>query len=251
MRNVPPDYHARLEQIELEHWWPRGMRSIAVALLGDRLAHAGQSILDAGCGTGGFLRFAGGLGTFACLCGVDVSSEAIELARRRVPEADLHVASLDALPFEDQSFDLAVLNDVLQHVREAELDAGLAELRRTLRPAGALLVRTSGARRARRERGDWRAYDRGSLASELNQRGFRVERLTYANTALSLWAAALHRGPRAPSGERHGIPGPAGALASAVGSSMLGLEARYLARPGRSLPFGHTLLAVAVPDGAA
>ena len=45
-------------------------------------------MLDAGCGTGGFLRWLLDRGSFAAAAGVDIGSAAIELARRRVPEAD-------------------------------------------------------------------------------------------------------------------------------------------------------------------
>ena len=249
MKDVPADYYRRLHDVDASHWWQRGMREIEAALLGDRLRMAGQSLLDAGCGTGAFLAWAAELGIFDRLSGTDISREAIEIARDVCPHADLHVAPLDRLPFEDRSFDLAVLEDVIQHVDEAEVAPGLEELRRVLRAEGTLLVRTNGARHARRERPDWRAYDPASLAATLQAGGFRVLRLTYANTVLSLLAAARGRGPHAPTSERHGIPAADGELTTAVGSRLLSLEARYLGAPGRKLPYGHTLLAVAEPDG--
>ena len=52
---------------------------------------------------------------FERVCGVDIGSAAIELARERVPEAELAVTPLTTLPFEDGTFDLVSLNDVLQH----------------------------------------------------------------------------------------------------------------------------------------
>ena len=112
------------------------------------------------------------------MAGVDISAEAVELARDAVPGAELHVAPVHDLPFQDSSFDVAVLNDVLQHVDEDEVDAGLRELRRVLRPDGVLLVRTNGGRHARREQADWRLYDAGSLEAELEAAGFGVLRIT-------------------------------------------------------------------------
>jgi SAM-dependent methyltransferase len=247
VKNVPADYYRRLHEADAAHWWSRGMRGIEAALLGDRLGVRGQSLLDAGCGTGGFLAWASGLGSFERLCGTDVSPEAIELAREVVPGADLRVAPLHRLPFDDATFDVAVLNDVLQHVREDEVGAGLGELGRALRADGVLLVRTNGVRHARREREDWRAYDAEALAAELRRGGFRVLRLTYANMVLSLWAAVLGRAPTSPTSERDGIPEPGGAVKRALGSRLLAVEARYLAGPGRRLPYGHNLLAMAVP----
>jgi SAM-dependent methyltransferase len=247
LKDVPSDYYRQLHLTEQRHWWYRGMLEIEAALLGDRLARTGQSLLDAGCGAGGFLAWARSIGTFDRLAGIDPSGEAIELARAALPNADLRVGSAHDLPFEDASFDLAVLNDVIQHVHENEVAQSLRELRRVLRPSGALLVRTNGGLRGFRARDDWRKYDRHSLAQTLRRSGLDVERLTAANTALSLLAAARGRTPRAPTDVGHGIPVDRDGARARVGESLLRLEARYLRHPGRTLPYGHTLLALATP----
>lgn len=247
MKGVPPDYYRRLDEAERSHWFSRGMERISITLLGSRLSRPGLALLDAGCGVGGFLRYAGSLGVFSRLCGIDVSAEAIELARRELPGAELHVGTLTTLPFQDSSFDVVALNDVLQHVDEEEVEASLHELRRVTAPAGALLVRTNGGRRPERPQRDWRLYDRAALAAELARGGFHVERITYANTVVSLTRAARGLSPKAPTETTAGIPPPSGALATSVGSRLLALEAGYLARSGRSLPYGHTLFAVATP----
>jgi SAM-dependent methyltransferase len=245
---IPPDYYRRIFVAEERHWWYRGMQAVTAALLGERLERSGQRLLDAGCGTGGFLRWALDRGSFSASAGVDVATAAIELAHARVPEADLHAAALAALPFEDASFDLVVSNDVLQHVHEDDVAASLSELRRVLSPSGTLLLRTNGARRLRRERDDWRAYDRATLTAELERAGFSCERLTYANTAPSLWGALRGRSPCAPTEESDGVPSRRPRrVGQCVGGALLQAEARYLSRPGRTLPYGHTLFAVASP----
>jgi SAM-dependent methyltransferase len=237
VQDVPADYYRRLHEVDSRHWWHLGMREIEAALLRGRL-HG--SVLDAGCGTGGFLAWAAARGTFSRLAGGDISVEAIEIAREVVPTAELHVAPLDRLPFGDGEFDLAVSHDVLQHVPETALDAGLRELRRVLRPGGALLVRTNGDRRARRERDDWRAYDAATLAADLRRAGFAVRRVTHANAVLSLAEPA----PAAPTDERCGIPGRSSSARAAVGSALLRAESLLVGQGGR-LPFGHTLFALA------
>ena len=248
MKGVPLDYYRRLDEAERGHWYHRGMEQLAVALLGGRLSGTGQALLDAGCGTGGFLRFARGLGVFDRLCGIDVSPDAIELARGELPEAELHVGPLTAVPFPNASFDLVTLNDVLQHIDEGEVEPSLRELRRVLKPEGALLVRTNGGLRASRPRSDWRLYSRGSLVAELTRGGFRVERVTYANAAVSTLRAARGLTPKAPTETSSGIPPASSRLAAAIGPWLLDAEAHFLARPGLRLPYGHTLLAVATPS---
>lgn len=247
MKDVRPDYYVRLHAVEEQHWWHVGMREITAALLAKRLEGGHLSLLDAGCGTGGFLAWADGTGSFDRLCGVDISPEAVELARQAVPSAELHVAAIDTLPFDDASFDVAMLNDVLQHVEEDEVVPGLRELGRTLKPEGTLLVRTNGGVHARRERSDWRLYDTGTLRSALAGAGFRPVRVTHVNALLSLWSAARGRGPTAPTPTTCGIPTQAGATANAVGRGLLRLEASLLRHSRLSIPYGHTLLAVAVP----
>lgn len=245
---IPADYYRRIFEVENGHWWYRGMRAITAALLHDRLTRPGQRLLDAGCGTGGFLSWAQDCGDLAHVAGVDIGSAAIELARQRLPHADLRTSSLRSLPFEAASFDLVVTNDVLQHVPEDQVDESLAELRRVLAPGGTLLLRTNGARRLRRERDDWRAYDRQTLTRALLRAQFAVERVTYVNTLLSLYGVARGRSPHAPSESSDGLPRlePSG-FVKQVGGRLLAAEAQWLARPGRSLPYGHTLFAVAGP----
>ena len=65
---------------------------------------SGQEVLDVGCGTGVFLRAAADRG--ALVSGLDASEALIEIARRRVPDADLRVADLQRLPWDDDRFDV-------------------------------------------------------------------------------------------------------------------------------------------------
>jgi ubiquinone/menaquinone biosynthesis C-methylase UbiE len=244
---VPPDYYEQLSRIDREHWWYRGMREIAASLLGERLERRGQHLLDAGCGTGGFLIWARELGSFERLCGVDVSPEALEFTGKAIPEADLRLAPMRDLPFDDDSFDVVLSSMVLQHVEEDDVPGSLAEVRRVLKPEGAFVMCTGGARRLRREGPEWRVYDARTLAAALEDAGLRCERVTYVNVVGSLLDAARGRRPRAPDETRHGVPALRPSATNAMGLRLLQAEARYLARPSRRLPYGHTIVALATP----
>ena len=102
------------------------MLSITAALLGERLTRPGQRLLDAGCGTGGFLRWRSSVAP-SRRPGVDIGSAAIDLAQERLPDVQQHRCSAPLAPRSGSSFDLVVSNDVLQHVHEQELEASMGE----------------------------------------------------------------------------------------------------------------------------
>jgi SAM-dependent methyltransferase len=98
-----PTYEAALERVGLE---------------------PGQLVLDIGCGVGAFLRLVSDRGGRPF--GLDASEALIELARDRLPDADLRVGEMEALPYDDDTFDLVTgfnsfffANDIVAAVREA------------------------------------------------------------------------------------------------------------------------------------
>ena len=70
---------------------------------------------------------------------VDSSPRMVELARAR--GVDAQVGDIQELPFEDGTFDTVVAAWMLYHV--PDLDRGLAEVARVLRPGGALIAVTN------------------------------------------------------------------------------------------------------------
>lgn len=104
---------------------------------------AGERVLDIGCGSGGSTRTAAeAVGPEGEVLGVDISSEAIAMARSRTP-SDLPVIysrapaeRLSALP--DRHFDIVVASLVLDQI--GDLGAGLTEIHRVLRPGGRMVA---------------------------------------------------------------------------------------------------------------
>ena len=100
-----------------------------------------RRVLEVGCGTGALaLQIAREVG-----CGVaavDSSEAMVKAARAAGVEAE-H-GSVESLRFADGSFDAAVAAWMLYHVDD--LDRGVAELARVLRPAGCLIAVTNGDR---------------------------------------------------------------------------------------------------------
>ena len=87
-----------------------------------------ERILDAGCGEGFVLSYLLRENEGRLFTGLDCSLEAIEMARRMVPGTFFHVADLREMPYGDDSFDLVICLEVLEHLPDPH--RGLRELRR-------------------------------------------------------------------------------------------------------------------------
>jgi demethylmenaquinone methyltransferase/2-methoxy-6-polyprenyl-1,4-benzoquinol methylase len=128
---IAPVYDAmnRVMTAGLDLRWRR-IAATAVVRPGDR-------VLDAACGTGDLALAARGAGA-AEVVGVDFSPRMLERARRKSPAIEWVQGDILELPFADASFDAATVGFGVRNV--ADLERGLRELRRVLRPGGRLAV---------------------------------------------------------------------------------------------------------------
>jgi ubiquinone/menaquinone biosynthesis C-methylase UbiE len=112
----------------------------------------GQTILDAGCGTGNYIRALNG--KVGMLVGLEFNEGMLAQAREKFqnnPNIRLYLGSLLDLPYAADSFDGIVCNQVLHHLNTGNVGQEnfspvrrmLAEAYRVLRPQGALVVNTS------------------------------------------------------------------------------------------------------------
>ncbi len=97
-------------------------------------------LVDVGCGPG---RLTAPLAAWHEMTGCDISPAMLEEARALCPALRLVEADARRLPFADDEFDGALALDLLAHL--PDLDAGLAELARVVRPGGPLIFDTSNA----------------------------------------------------------------------------------------------------------
>ena len=102
----------------------------------------GDRVLDAGCGCGMDSFIASMLvGPEGRICGVDFTEEMLALPRsflRKMDNKNLEFckASIEALPYEDNAFDVIISNGVLNLVPDKQ--AAFSELARVLKPGGVL-----------------------------------------------------------------------------------------------------------------
>jgi SAM-dependent methyltransferase len=91
---------------------------------------AGTRLLDIACGSGYAASVAAARG--ALVSGLDASEALIAIARARIPAGDFRVGDMFALPFDDDSFDVATsFNGIWKGCEGA-----LIEARRVTRPGG-------------------------------------------------------------------------------------------------------------------
>ncbi len=248
------DEHDAMFASETVLWWYVALREYVLdwLRLTDTMPRAVLTILDAGCGTGGMLER---LLPYGTAVGIDLAPHAVRIARTR-RNCPVTQGSLVALPFADETFDVALSLDVLSDAGVEIEAAALDELSRALRPGGRLLLNlpafTSLAgehdvavRTARR-------YTTKEARTLVEAHGFHVERCSYWNMALApaIWLVRRfsRRKPLDAATAHSDITPPA----APINRTLLGLarlERRLLHRVPR-LPFGSSLLILARKERA-
>src|SRR3954447_13061740 len=101
----------------------------------------GQTVLDAGCGSGAFLRVAADHG--AVLSGIDASEALLAIARERVPDAGLSLGDLQHLPYADDTFD--AVTGFCSFFFADDMVAALREAGRVAKPGAPVVIQVWGA----------------------------------------------------------------------------------------------------------
>jgi ubiquinone/menaquinone biosynthesis C-methylase UbiE len=130
---------ARLQQAIAESHDLVVRRGIVLEALNLR---TGERVLEVGCG-GGHLtseaaKFVGPTGR---VCAMDISPDQSAAAQQRCAElawVECRTADIASLPYGDAQFDVVIAVQVLEYL--TDLDAGLRQLHRVLRPGGRFLV---------------------------------------------------------------------------------------------------------------
>jgi ubiquinone/menaquinone biosynthesis C-methylase UbiE len=78
---------------------------------------APESILDVGCGEGYLEELIIQRGIKAKIVGIDISDKALQIARRKSPQAVFQEGDIYNLPFQDSQFDLVLAVEVLEHLQ--------------------------------------------------------------------------------------------------------------------------------------
>jgi SAM-dependent methyltransferase len=100
----------------------------------------GTRLLDVGCGAGLFMRLAAQRG--ADVSGIDANEAFVDIARNRVPSADVVVGDIHALPYDDDCFDVVTGFEAFQ--LSSDPRRALREARRVASPGAQVVIATWG-----------------------------------------------------------------------------------------------------------
>jgi SAM-dependent methyltransferase len=277
------DEYARMHALETHYWWFVGRRAIIAALLqglqgrrpGCGISAGTGSVpcpspvgqeagcwLDIGCGTGANLPMLRAAAGAARVVGIDYSPLALDFAGRHPESHNVALLRADGLrlPFADDSFEVVTMFDVLEHLRDDKL--ALCEVRRVLRPGGALVFSVPAYQRLWSAHDEalhhFRRYENHSLRALLIAQGFQVRRLSFAMSLMPPVAWLLRRvvqpllTPLVPARRsRGGRQAEGGAVLPQVTPALNKALVAYLRLEGRligyrPLRFGTSLVGVAV-----
>jgi ubiquinone/menaquinone biosynthesis C-methylase UbiE len=238
------DEYRKLAETEDRMWYFRALHRRLAHWLARLLPAGSARVLDAGCGTGGFIRSLRTARPDWQVTGVDLSPVACGLARERTG-AEIIEASLTALPFGDGTFSAVVTGDVLYHIEDTA--AALRELARCVKPGGVVLVNEPAYRWL------WSYHDvaveskhrftRPELAALFRSAGLEVVFASYANLLILPLVVARRKlfPPARPTSDVQVYPAPI----EAVFSAMAWLEHAWTKR-GWPLPAGSTVFVAAI-----
>lgn len=188
--------------------WPNGADlATRFGIMLEPLADAGEQpqLLDLGCGPGLLLDFltAAGAAHRVRYHGIDLSSQMIEVARRRWPTHEFSCRDIIAMPLPEQSVDVVIMNGVLTE-RVALDAAAMTELAETLIAAAFRVARVAIAFNVMNTHVDWQREDLfhwsfDSLAGFLHRHVSRYYELQ-AGYGLYEYTCIVRRQPRRPAG---------------------------------------------------
>lgn len=233
--------------LEERHWWFVVRRRIVEDAIAAAFDQSSASVVEVGCGTGGFSKRLAATHPDWRVRGVEPSEQAASVAETR--GCDVCLGTFERLPSQDSDVDLVIALDVLEHCED---DAHAArEAARVLKPGGKFVLTVPALPSLWSSHDEdnrhFRRYTNSTLSAALRQAGLTVERMTYFNSFLLPAGYASRVLARATGSKKAlGVELPA-APVNSVMKAIFSAEAALVSRV--DLPLGMSLLAVCSKNG--
>lgn len=238
------EVYQRMAGMDRDHWWFAGRRAILDRLIRRLVPLPSKAlVLEVGCGTGANIPL---LQSFGSVEAMEPDAEARQITTQRTGVAVKEGFLPDAIPFEDDQFDMIAMLDVLEHVDEDA--ATLRALKRKLKANGRLVVTVPAC--------PWlwsshdtvhhhkRRYTSADLRKLFEQNGYTLDYFSFYNSLL-FPLVALIRGLGRLTGREGSDDAMPSAPINGVLRAIFSLERHVIGR--LRLPFGVSLIAVARP----
>lgn len=133
---IPVTYYQKgVENNFFQYFWHTQKIKLAKRILSSLKFN---NCLDVGCASGYMISQIAKIFPNAKYIGVDIYDKAIEYAKKAYPNINFKVASADRLPFEDNTFDVILFYETIEHVENPQ--ECLKEIRRVLKKDGTLIL---------------------------------------------------------------------------------------------------------------
>lgn len=235
-----------LAAVEESHFWFQARARIVLDAIGTHFSTP-TSVLEVGCGTGSMLCRLRARFPDADLIGSEIHTQALAVAKRRLPDIELLQADARDIPF-SSAFEVIGAFDVIEHITDDR--AALQSMYHACRPGGGVVLTVPQHAWLWSSLDDFsrhkRRYTRRELADKLRDAGFRIVALhSFVSLLLPLLLVSRLYDRKAVGFDplrEFSFP----ALNPILGAVME-IE-RLTIRMGVRWPAGGSLLAVAVKD---
>lgn len=139
MLNNKAEYE-KIFTLEDSHWWYRSLHELTLNSIQRHFSEKNISILDAGCGTGGFLKKLQDRG-YTNIKGTDFSETALEFSKQKVNSV---LRQSDLRDYFQKNIndknDVIIFNDVLYFFSEEEIKSILQDAEKSLNTNGIIII---------------------------------------------------------------------------------------------------------------
>jgi ubiquinone/menaquinone biosynthesis C-methylase UbiE len=178
--------YQQMANLEEEFWWYQALHEIVVDRIENSNPSEHQKVLDAGCGTGGFINYMTSEKKDFKIHGLELNPFAVSVAREKTGLA-ITQGDVLSIPFDNNQFDQVALVDVICHKKVDPVKV-LSECCRCLKPGGSLHINTPAFNWLKSGH-DERVHTSerhtvNSLANLIMQTPLKIEKIAYWNSLL-------------------------------------------------------------------